>query len=66
MPITRRSLLGVLAGAILLGGAFAPAAQAARNTATYAAYGDIKDWDPSIAFSLEVIMLAKLLFLPGF
>ena len=27
---------------------------------TYAMYGDVKDWDPSIAFSLEVMMLANV------
>jgi peptide/nickel transport system substrate-binding protein len=36
----------------------APPAQA--ETATYAMYGDVKDWDPSIAFSLEVMMLANV------
>jgi len=35
-------------------------AEAKTNTATYAMYGDIKDWDPSIAFSLEVMMLANV------
>jgi peptide/nickel transport system substrate-binding protein len=38
-----------------------PAASPARaETATYAMYGDVKDWDPSIAFSLEVMMLANV------
>jgi len=37
-----------------------PVAQAKQNTVTYAMYGDIKDWDPSIAFSLEVMMLANV------
>ena len=35
-------------------------AQAAGKTVTYAMYGDIKDWDPSIAFSLEVMMLVNV------
>ncbi|OEY67481.1 ABC transporter substrate-binding protein [Marinobacter sp. X15-166B] len=30
------------------------------RTLTYAMYGDIKDWDPAIAFSLEVLMLANV------
>ena len=30
------------------------------RTLTYAMYGDIKDWDPAIAFSLEVMMLANV------
>lgn len=40
--------------------ALAPAAHAASNTVTYAMYGDIKDWDPAIAFSLEVPMLVNV------
>jgi peptide/nickel transport system substrate-binding protein len=35
-------------------------AEAKDSTATYAMYADIKDWDPAIAFSLEVIMLANV------
>ncbi|WP_028671724.1 ABC transporter substrate-binding protein [Saccharospirillum impatiens] len=30
------------------------------RTLTYAMYGDIKDWDPAAAFSLEVVMLANV------
>lgn len=30
------------------------------KTLTYAMYGDIKDWDPAVAFSLEVMMLANV------
>lgn len=37
-----------------------PLAQAKSNTVTYAMYGDIKDWDPAVAFSLEVMMLANV------
>lgn len=33
---------------------------AQANTATYATYADIKDWDPAIAFSTEVIMLSNV------
>ena len=32
----------------------------AKDTLVYAAYGDIKDWDPSMAFSMEVVMLVSV------
>jgi peptide/nickel transport system substrate-binding protein len=32
----------------------------AKNTATYAMYADMKDWDPAIAFSMEVVMLVNV------
>jgi len=32
----------------------------AKDTVVFAAYGDIKDWDPSVAFSLEVVMLVSV------
>ncbi len=32
----------------------------ALNTATFATYTDIKDWDPAVAFSTEVIMLSNV------
>ncbi len=35
-------------------------AQADNKTVTYAMYGDIKDWDPASAFSLEVVMLVNV------
>jgi len=54
-----RRWLGAALAALALGG-LAPAAQAASNTVTYAMYGDIKDWDPAIAFSLEVPMLVNV------
>ncbi len=38
----------------------APAAEGSEDTFVYAAYGDIKDWDPSVAFSLEVVMLVSV------
>lgn len=41
-------------------GAVPQAALAANNTVTYAMYGDVKDWDPAIAFSLEVQMLMNV------
>lgn len=40
--------------------AVTPTAHAANNPVTYAMYGDVKDWDPSIAFSLEVMMLVNV------
>lgn len=35
-------------------------AMANAKTLTYAMYGDIKDWDPAVAFSLEIMMLANV------
>lgn len=35
-------------------------ATANSNTVTYALYGDVKDWDPAVAFSLEVPMLVNV------
>ena len=56
----RRALMAGLMTA-LAAFAVAPGAQAAaKNTVTYAMYGDVKDWDPAIAFSLEVMMLANV------
>jgi peptide/nickel transport system substrate-binding protein len=53
--------LGLAAGlAASLGVTGIPAAQAQSKTATYAMYTAIKDFDPSIAFSTEVIMLANV------
>ncbi|MEW5721522.1 MAG: ABC transporter substrate-binding protein [Thermodesulfobacteriota bacterium] len=31
-----------------------------KDTLVFAAYGDIKDWDPSMAFSMEVVMLVSV------
>lgn len=46
---------------LLLGMILALSMTAANaKTLTYAMYGDIKDWDPAVAFSLEVIMLANV------
>ncbi|MBW2410814.1 MAG: ABC transporter substrate-binding protein [Deltaproteobacteria bacterium] len=36
------------------------AAGGSKDTLVYAAYGDIKDWDPSVAFSMEVVMLVSV------
>jgi peptide/nickel transport system substrate-binding protein len=54
-------LLAALVAALAALPLSAPSAQAAaKNTVTYAMYGDVKDWDPSIAFSLEVMMLVNV------
>ena len=31
-----------------------------KDTVVFAAYADIKDWDPSVAFSLEIAMLVSV------
>lgn len=57
----KRVLMAGLVATLALGPLATPGAAAeAKNTVTYAMYGDIKDWDPSIAFSLEVMMLANV------
>ncbi|MEA3230282.1 MAG: ABC transporter substrate-binding protein [Thermodesulfobacteriota bacterium] len=35
-------------------------ATGSKDTLVYALYGDIKDWDPAVAFSLEVYMLRQV------
>jgi len=59
-----KSMSKLIAGAMLIataiGWAVPPTVRAASNTATYAMYGDIKDWDPAVAFSLEVVMLVNV------
>ncbi len=60
MKLLHRIFLGlatVAAATLLTGGV---PAYAKTDTVTYAMYGDIKDWDPAIAFSLEVMMLANV------
>ena len=57
----KRLVLAGLVAAVAAAPWAAPNAEAeAKNTATYAMYGDVKDWDPSIAFSLEVMMLVNV------
>jgi peptide/nickel transport system substrate-binding protein len=46
----------VVFGAIL----FSPDRVRDPATVVYATYGDIKDWDPAVAFSLEVMILANI------
>jgi peptide/nickel transport system substrate-binding protein len=50
----------LLLAAMLLLPTAGMAAGGAKDTLIYAAYADIKDWDPSAAFSLEVIMLVSV------
>lgn len=52
MKITKYLLLGVILTLSM--------AAANAKTLTYAMYGDIRDWDPAVAFSLEVVMLANV------
>lgn len=44
----------------LLGGLATVGQAAEKNAATYAMYTEIKDWDPAIAFSTEVMLLANV------
>lgn len=60
MRIWKSLILGFAMLCAALTWMIAPAAQAKGKTVTYAMYGDIKQWDPSIAFSLEVMMLANV------
>jgi peptide/nickel transport system substrate-binding protein len=60
MKALHRHCIGLLVAVLAVAGVWAPPAQASSNTVTYAMYGDIKDWDPSVAFSLEVMMLANV------
>ena len=60
MKFLAKRLATVFAVVLLAVGVSAPTAQAAKNTSTYAMYGDVKDWDPSIAFSLEILMLSNV------
>lgn len=39
---------------------FAPDRERDPGTVVYATYGDVKDWDPAVAFSLEVMVLANI------
>jgi len=55
--IVAASMLLVMAGGLFAGTAVA---QSDSKTVTYAMYGDIKDWDPASAFSLEVMMLVNV------
>jgi len=56
----RRIFLGLAVALFATAWLGAPTANSKTNSVTYAMYGDVKDWDPSIAFSLEVMMLANV------
>lgn len=61
MNALRQPLASLLAAALVAAVVLTPQpARAATNTVTYAMYGDVKDWDPAIAFSLEVAMLVNV------
>jgi len=52
---------GILVFSVVLGSIFfAPDRTRDAHTVVYATYGDIKDWDPAVAFSLEVMVLANI------
>jgi len=54
-------IIGTLVILVVLGSVFmAPDRVRDPATAVYATYGDIKDWDPAEAFSLEVMVLANI------
>ena len=59
MGLTKHFLYALLAAGISLFGGHA-IAQQADSTLVVAMYDDVKDWDPAIAFSLEIIMLANV------
>ena len=60
MGLKRTLMAGLIATLAVTSFAASNAEAASRNTVTYAMYGDIKDWDPSVAFSLEVMMLVNV------
>ncbi len=49
-----------LAVALVLPTTLWAAGEASEDTVVYAAYADIKDWDPSVASSMEVLMLVNV------
>jgi peptide/nickel transport system substrate-binding protein len=54
-------LTGILVVAVVLASVFfAPDRVRDPETVVYATYGDIKDWDPAAAFSVEVMILANI------
>lgn len=56
-----KRLVGILCLVVLVAmPVFGLAASGTKDTVVYAAYGDIKDWDPSMAFSMEVVMLVSV------
>ncbi len=53
----KKAVCFFLMAALLLPPGVGLAAGGSRDTLVYAAYADIKDWDPSVAFSMEIVML---------
>jgi peptide/nickel transport system substrate-binding protein len=54
-------ITGLLVCLIVIGSIlFAPDRIRDPATVVYATYGDMKDWDPAVAFSLEVLVLANI------
>jgi peptide/nickel transport system substrate-binding protein len=60
MMSLRKLLIGAAVLISALGITANVCAAPAKNTATYAMYADMKDWDPAIAFSMEVVMLVNV------
>ena len=56
----RSILISVLVLALAMTGLVSVAGAADKSTFVFASYGDVKDWDPAIAFSLEVFMLRQV------
>ena len=53
-------LILFLVVALALPGAALTAGAADNSTFVFASYGDVKDWDPAVAFSLEVFMMRQV------
>ena len=60
MKTFSKLLVVCLVMTVITAGLTPQSARAAKNTVTYAMYGDVKDWDPAIAFSLEIQMLLNV------
>jgi peptide/nickel transport system substrate-binding protein len=54
----KKSILMLLLAIFVSLPATVMAAGGSKDTVVYAAYADIKDWDPSVAASMEVVMLS--------
>jgi peptide/nickel transport system substrate-binding protein len=53
-------LILVLVLTLAVPGAVLTAGAASKDTFVFASYGDVKDWDPAVAFSLEVFMMRQV------
>jgi peptide/nickel transport system substrate-binding protein len=56
----KKSILMLILAILLSLPATLLAAGGSKDTIVYAAYADIKDWDPSVAASMEVVMLSSV------